>query len=173
MNFAQKSSLLKHIYETKNCESFVETGTYEARTTKFMANIAKFVISIELGSELCKIAREAFVSQPHVIIVEGDSNTELEKAMLDERVVRPLIWLDAHWSDGKTAKSLNGKETPVVDELHAIKKSNKNCVVAIDDIRCFDGTRGYPTVSELKELVSSLWGSTTFIHDDDVIWFEV
>lgn len=175
MNFSQKAGLLTHLYHAHKCQSFVETGTYEGRMVAFVVQDIKppVVRSIELNEKLAAHAVVMFEPYEHVKIVQGDSNTELTNVMTDPLVVRPLIWLDAHWSDGKTSRSLNGKDTPISEELQAIKDSGKCCIVAIDDIRCFDGKNGYPTVQDLYVVVGTLWPDTAITHVDDVAWFEV
>jgi hypothetical protein len=173
MNFAQKSALLKLLYNVKGCKSFVETGTYEARMTLFMTSVTGVIRSIELSSKLCAEARAKVGNNPTVVIVDGDSNTELVPVLADPLVERPLIWLDAHWSDGKTVRSANGKDTPIVEELTAIKACGKSCVVVIDDIRCFDGNNGYPTLDELRNSIAVAWPDAVVTRDDDAIWFEV
>lgn len=62
MNFSQKSALLKLLYDTKKCQSFIETGTYEARMTLFMTSVADVIRSIELSPKLCEEARPRSVA---------------------------------------------------------------------------------------------------------------
>ena len=174
MNFGQKSALLEKLYHETKCESFVETGTYEGRMVAYAVQAigAKVVRSIELNEHLAELATTAFRGFEHVKIVQGDSNVELVNVMSDPMVTRPLIWLDAHWSDGKTSRSSNGKDTPISEELQAIRDSGKACVIAIDDIRCFDGKNGYPTFDDLVETIQTFWPKATITRDDDAIWFE-
>lgn len=175
MNFDQKSRLLKGLYAERSCSSFVETGTYEGRMTAYMLQHVRptVVRSIELNEKLAELAAAKFQLHTHVKIIQGDSNVELAKVLNDPTVVKPLIWLDAHWSDGKTSRSDNGKDTPISEELQAIKDSAKGCVVVIDDIRCFDGKNGYPTVQELHSVIETLWPGTATTRVDDAVWFEV
>jgi hypothetical protein len=175
MNFEHKSRLLKQLYTENACTSFVETGTYEGRMVDFICKDVKpsVVRSIELNETLTEQAIAKFSSKKHVKIIQGDSNTELANVLADPVVVSPLIWLDAHWSDGKTSRSLNGKDTPILEELQAIQESRKSCVVAIDDIRCFDGKNSYPTLVELYAFVYVLWPGIDITRVDDAVWFKV
>lgn len=175
MNFQEKSSLLQLLYKTQACSSFVETGTYEGRMTAFMLQVVKPLVvrSIELNETLARQASVRFQAHANVKITQGDSNVELKTIMADPSIVRPLVWLDAHWSDGKTSRSLNGKDTPIVEELQAIKDSEKSCVVVIDDIRCFDGKNGYPTFGELEVMIAALWPETITTRVKDTLWFDV
>lgn len=175
MNFQDKSSLLKLLYRTQTCSSFVETGTYEGRMTAFIDQEVKPTVirSIELNETLAEQATSKFRGRDHIKIIQGDSNVELVSVMTDPDVIRPLIWLDAHWSDGKTSRSLNGKDTPITEELQAIKDSGKSCVVVIDDIRCFDGKNSYPTLQELKVMIDTLWPGSAITRVKDALWFEV
>ena len=76
-----------------------------------------------------------------------------------------LFWLDGHYSGGATA---NSGKSPIMDEVATILESDLEHVLLIDDIRLFDGTDGYPTLSELRELVMSSRPSWTFEVADDI-----
>lgn len=175
MNFDQKSRLLKQLYADNGCSSFVETGTYEGRMVDFICHEVKpsTVRSIELNEKLAELAIKKFQSDQRVKIVQGDSNVELVDVLSDPTVVKPLIWLDAHWSDGKTSRSLNGKDTPILEELQAIHGSGKSGVVVIDDIRCFNGQNSYPTLAELFSFVDALWPGAEITRVDDAVWFKI
>lgn len=64
-----------------------------------------------------------------------------------------------------------GATPPIVEELHTLKASGMDGVVAIDDMWCFNGTNGYPTIDALHVLIEQLWPGAVATHDDEVLWF--
>ena len=65
-----------------------------------------------------------------------------------------LFWLDAHYSAGATAKSVEFGNTPIQKELEIIfSKWKKGSVIIIDDAGHFNGTQGYPTVGDVEKYV--------------------
>ncbi len=172
MNFAGKHALLCRLIREHNCQSFVETGTYEARMSLAISDILPSVRTIELSESLHRdnVERIARAKKEQVITLICDHSVKgLPTALHDAS--RPLVWLDAHWSAGKTTRDDSGSDTPVVAELQTLSALAVDGVVAIDDIRCFDGQNGYPTVPALTELIASLWPNAKPIREDDVIWF--
>lgn len=172
VNFEQKRRLLISLGEQHKCKSFVETGTYKAHMTRAMLAIYPVVRTIELSETLHKEAVELLKEAPQDIqVLQGDSGELLAVALSDENVVEPLVWLDAHWSAGCTAWISATEHTAIVRELHALATCGKRAVVAIDDIRCFDGQNGYPKFERLCEIVRELWPTATITRVDDVVWF--
>ena len=79
-----------------------------------------------------------------------------------------IFWLDGHYSGGITA--LGNKECPVLEELETILKSHIQHVILIDDARLFNGTNDYPTIDELKFIISkSKFEYNIFIENDAII----
>ncbi len=172
MNFHGKRDLLCRLIRDHNVRSFVETGTYEARMTLAMAEVVPDVRTIELSESLHKenierLGREKLTGK--VTLICGHSAKQLPYAL--EGAERPLVWLDAHWSAGKTTRDDSGSDTPIVEELRALKEWGGEAVVAVDDIRCFDGNNGYPTLGVLSDLIVQLWPDAKPVQEDDVVWF--
>jgi hypothetical protein len=150
-----------HIVKQKAIEEFrkkfqptilAETGTYlgdmvEAQRTKF-----KKIYSIELSQKLFRRAIKRFKDHAHITILQGDSGVVLNK--LIKEIDQPaLFWLDGHYSGGITAKA--EKECPVPEELETILKSSLPHIILIDDARLFNGSRDYPTVEQIVEIIKS------------------
>ena len=76
--------------------------------------------------------------------------------------------MDAHYSGGITAK---GKlDTPILEELHQILNHHvAGHVILIDDARFFVGRGGYPTLEEIRDLVTLLRPRSMFEIRDDII----
>ena len=123
--------------------------------------------SIELDSDLYRAAVERFRNAPHIHILHGDSADVLSSLLTS--LERPaLFWLDAHYSGPGTAGA--GADTPIAAEVSAVLSSvAMRHVILIDDARCFDGNRDYPSIHELQQLVQRKSPASTFDVEDDVI----
>ena len=79
-----------------------------------------------------------------------------------------MFWLDGHYYAG--VDRLVEDESPIVGELEAIRNSKVDpAVVLVDDMREFDGSRGYLTIDELKAQLDSLADGRQFYHLDDIV----
>jgi len=86
-----------------------------------------------------------------------------------QSVVQPcLFWLDGHYSGGITAKA--DIETPVISEIKTILKPSckKSCNID-DDARLFIGSRDYPTLDQVKQLLNEYSPDFNFEVKDDII----
>lgn len=143
--------------------SFIETGTYLGNTTQAMRTIFDRVISIELSDELHAAAHERFKGDSGVTLIRGDSANMIGEALACTKNTRPLIWLDAHWSGGNTAKA--GANTPILAEIKGIQQAGvTDTVILVDDVSYFwnvrpgfnvhDSIGGYPEIAGLmNELI--------------------
>jgi hypothetical protein len=119
--------------------------------------------SIELAPLLYQKASARFKNFSHVHLYCGDS-AQLLPQLLPTLTGRILFWLDGHYSGGRTVKG--DKNTPIIEELHAIKQSGiTDAIILVDDIRCFQGADAapqdsvfsdYPTCAELEQLVLAI-----------------
>lgn len=145
----------------------VETGTFEGDTTAALARSMDRVVSIELSPELHAAAVARFAGTPHVQVVRGDSASVLP-GVLDDLEVPALFWLDAHWSEGRTARG--EEDSPVAHELRLVLgHAVEGHVVLVDDARAFVGSGGYPTIDEIRRLVAESGRSCTVEVRDDII----
>lgn len=127
----------------------VETGTYLGGAIMATKNVFKEIYSIELSSEFANRAKDLFRRYAHVHILEGDSAIMLQGVL--NRTSGPyLFWLDAHYSGGNTAHA--GVSTPISKEVQLILDQwVPGSVMLIDDARLFNGTNGYPNISDLEK----------------------
>src|SRR5690242_12345335 len=113
----------------------VETGTYEGRGARVLAETFPAVVTIELSDEIAQRARQNLGDVLHVRVVQGDSREQL-RALVDRDV--PTLWfLDGHWSGGSTAGA--SAECPVLEEIAAIGAAGPLDCIIIDDARLFAG----------------------------------
>ena len=142
----------------------VETGTYLGHMVSAMQDQFERIYSIELAPELARKATARFATNHSITILHGDSGTLLPEIL--DGIAQPCVfWLDGHYSGGATA--MGETETPVLAELRAILRHPYRNVILIDDARLFTGTRTYPTVDELRAMLTGTGYRLTV--SDDVI----
>ena len=164
---AIKQQNLLHYATTYNLNILVETGTFNGDMVEAMKNYFDEIYSVELSQSLFNKAKIRFKSQKNVFLIHGDSGDELRT--ITQRIDKPtLFWLDGHYSGGETA--LGEKDTPVLEELNCILDSSAlKHVIIIDDARLFGSDLSYPTIEELKNVVTSKRNDLDITIDDDSI----
>ena len=145
--------------------TFIETGTFTGEMVDAMRPHFRRVISIEMSPEIYSDAVCRFAGDPRVELLLGDSAIVLPRVL--QRIHDPAVfWLDGHFMGGTTARSHD--DSPVRHELASLLAHRvRGHVVLIDDARLFDGTAGYPTLSELRSWIErDRPGSDVRIEDD-------
>jgi len=145
-------------------EAWVETGTFRGETTRNLASIAKYVISIEPSEYHYLEAELELRDYGNVEILHGTSEEKLEVAIqkVKSKGYRSLsLWLDGHYSDGTTYKG--EKDSPIINELQVVEHALtnfENLSVLVDDVRCFDPENpvfsDYPTINYLVDWATRL-----------------
>ena len=145
----------------------VETGTYLGETMESLHGDFQKLFTVELDKVLHERAVENLKKYPNVVALQGDSGTVLRSIL--KNIDKPTIfWLDAHYSGGETAKG--EVETPIEKELDIIAKHHiKEHIILIDDARCFNGERDYPTLTALAKKSETLFENPYFSVKDDII----
>lgn len=165
--FQFKVNELRRYAEQRGLKTMIETGTYRGDMDYALRSVFSRIVTIELSSELHAAAKRRFEKFAHIECLQGDSSQLLPK-LLAEIDTPCLFWLDAHYSAGKTARGAS--DTPISIELDAVLKHRvKNHIVLIDDARCFDGTHGYPLLSDLERSVVELRPDLRSSVEDDII----
>jgi hypothetical protein len=132
--------------------TFVETGTYLGDMLAAMSGRFDDLYSVELSDVFFDKACARFAREPHIHLRRGDSARVLPEILAELRQPA-LFWLDAHYSGGSTARGV--VDTPVADELVQLLAGAHDHVILIDDARDFNGTHGYPTIEQLREMVAA------------------
>jgi hypothetical protein len=148
---------------------FVETGTFRGMMIDACLHRFRQIHSVEIYRPLADDAKRRFAPFSHVRIHEGDSGDILGEILpgQDQRII---FWLDGHYSGEGTGKG--PEETPVLREIAAIRKYRSkpnDDIILIDDARCFNGSEGYPVISEFMEQLESDFGVTPYVVDDAII----
>lgn len=119
--------------EYGSIQVFVETGTYYGGTVLEMKKHFRECHSIELSPRLYlrALLRHGLKGIKFYL---GDSSKVLRR--LAPLIDRPAVFfLDAHWSQGDTARG--NKDVPLLDELAILAKRPHNDLIIIDDYRLF------------------------------------
>ena len=115
-------------------DAFVETGTYQGETTRFLTRHGKPVYSVEINAEYFFRSKEFLKTEALVQLTFGDSPEFLRD--LTFAVLKPddlaFVYLDAHWYD----------HLPLREEFTLIFTHHPRAVVMIDDFK-IDDDDGY------------------------------
>lgn len=148
------------------CRVAVETGTFQAATTKFLSRVFEQVWSLEIDLTNFAIASHVLRRSKNVTLVRGNSSETLP-GVLDEILAKfpdegVFFYLDAHWND----------YWPLLDELRAIAefKNRHRSVICIDDVKVpgrpdipFDSYQGHDlTLEYVKPVVDQIYASYTY-----------
>ena len=155
------AAYLKMVADASAATTLIETGTFEGATVQKALPHFVYIHSIELDHALHKKATTKFANNKHVHLYQGDSAQMLPQILRSLKKEKAVIFLDAHYSMGNTAKG--SCNTPIMTELGHIKKSSiTNAILIIDDIRMFyeplGNTKntfieGYPTLTMIVDSI--------------------
>ncbi len=162
-----KMRWLKRFRRSHSLHTLIETGTWQGATVEAMRDQFEQIYTIELDQELWEQATVRFSQYSHVHTVHGDSG-EVLASILPKISARCLFWLDGHFSGSDTA---HGKSnTPIVKELAAIQAHHiKDHVILVDDVRCYNGTDGYPTLESIFSMLRGINPDYTIKVADDIV----
>ena len=147
---------------------FIETGTHHGRMINFISRLPIEIDTIELGESLYTAACSRFKWYRGVRCHLGDSSVVIDR-LLSELVHPAIFWLDAHYSEGDTARG--NLETPILAEVRAIARHHiHGHVILIDDVRLF-GRDDYPPISALREILQSTMPDHIDIVRNDIFAF--
>ncbi|MFB3902808.1 MAG: hypothetical protein ACE15E_05090 [Acidobacteriota bacterium] len=161
----KRAILLKYARQYR-LRIFVETGTYEGHTVEAMRRYFDRVFSIELSELYFRRAKSRFANFHHISLLNGDSGFLLATVLKEIRRAA-LFWLDGHYSGGDTARG--ELDCPALNELILILRSPFRHVVLIDDARCFGRDPAYPSLEQIKTVLSQSGRSADFTVADDIM----
>jgi len=150
-------------------KAFVETGSYVGGTLFWASLHFEKAIGIEISRFYYKFAKRACGDAKNVVLIRGDSRTELSRA-LSLAKSPALVWLDAHWSTDLESSKPGMGECPLLDELGALNADGRPHVVLIDDARLFDPplNEEWPGIGEVFTLLEKR-PRTVRIFEDVII----
>lgn len=148
-------------------QTFVETGTFQGRTTKWAGLNFFRVHTVDVHIDYLKQAQAACQLLP-VAFYHGRSEVMLQTII--SRLDRPtLFWLDAHWSADLAYQQLD-IVCPVLEEIEVINQrcNKQRHVVMIDDARLFGVERGWPSQKAVIDALAK-GGREVSINQDVII----
>jgi len=153
-NRSQEQRNIMLLLGSPETRSWIETGTYQGSTTRFLANRFPKVCTIEPSTELFFETKLKLRGYSNVTMLRGASEKRLLEAI--NMSTPPLsFWLDGHYSGGITFRG--PMDCPLVSELEQIRQNVKAKdihVVLIDDARLFEGplkVSDYPDGSFIRD----------------------
>ena len=165
---AVKEVILRDYAARFNLKILIETGTAWGDMVYAMKRHFREIYSIELSQELSAHATRRFSSHKHIHILQGDSSIALA-TLLPLMSQGTLVWLDAHHVPFGEGSARGDVDTPILGELDQIcRHPEVNAVILVDDARCFNGTKGYPTVEGLRSHVHARRPEWIFEVDADI-----
>ena len=136
ISFSIDKKLLLFFRQRLQITTFVETGTYQGDSLNVAAEFFPECHSIEMSQELYEAAKKQFADHSNITLHQGESASILE-ANSKRFAERPVVfWLDAHWCVGENTAGQDS-QSPLREELRAIKKLHPQSVVLIDDARLY------------------------------------
>lgn len=139
--------ILKDFPQIKDIELFIETGTYKGVTIQEMSPYFKKLYTIELNHGFY-LENKKRIRNKKIKLFHGES-TKILRTLLFEITEPAFIFLDAHFSGGKTSR---GKlDVPLLQEVKLIQKRNLADVIVIDDYRLFGTNQHNENWSNISE----------------------
>lgn len=166
----KKQEVVRSYIKAHSISCFIETGTFEGDMVNAVRSLVKQVYSIELQDYFFNVCYLRFLLCRNVVILKGDSSTILP-VLLRNINERALFWLDSHYSGGNTARG--ELETPIMEELRAIKNHDVNThVILIDDVRLF-GEGDYPPIETVCDFIRTINNQYKVEIKDDILRAQV
>ena len=139
---------LQPLMEQYGCRYLFETGTGIGDGLHYASFFAfERLWSVEIHPEVAATARDRFVNEPRIEIVEGSSEDALKRVLPTvDRATPMLFWLDAHfpgadfgYASYKDEKDID-RRLPLERELALIGQLRAPCrdVILIDDLRIYE-----------------------------------
>lgn len=168
-----------HQIKTSDYDLFIETGLFDASNISSMYNLGLFkdlecAYSIELNKEFVDKAYSnyPFLKDSNVKLLHGDSGFLLDEILKNNSDKKVLLWLDAHYSSGNTAKSSDFGECPILSEIESIKNLKNKPTIIIDDLGCFMSNtphyyNGWPKIEQVVEAAKKYFNFEFFLSERD------
>jgi hypothetical protein len=151
-------------------DTFIETGTYKARTSLWASEIFKNVITIEASKIIYNDNLRKYQDNHNISFLFGNSKDKLP-GVITQLKQPAIFWLDAHFCGGMTFSENN--KCPLLDEIHIINQSSNENVILIDDARFFLSPHSkfnklddWPNIIEILDLLNQVDDRYIIINED-------
>jgi len=144
---------LDRVAEFFNIKHYVETGTGHSDTLSHVLEVRSTsashsfdVYSVELDDELLRIARERFVGEDNLHLIQGYSHEKMPEILKQLSPAPALFFHDAHFPEadirdkGYASELDPVKRIPLESEVRAIINSGRDIsgdVFVVDDLRIY------------------------------------
>lgn len=154
---------------------FIETGTYQGKTSAWAAQVFNIVETIEIASTLFEKAKVEYQDVINIRFNLGDSSIVLNEIL--QRHQEPAVfWLDGHWCGGESGGE--EQECPILQEIAIIRThAHPDSIILIDDARLFlappplpHSANKWPDVGEVIRWLSAFDVNCEIRIVDDVIY---
>lgn len=166
-----KYRVLRRLGARTGARCLIETGTFHGVTAARCARVFERVYTIELDGRLAREAVRHLQRFPNVEVLEGDATALLPRVLAKEDARDAVVFLDAHYSGGETARG--PVPEPAVLELAALAPfAERICGVVIDDFRLFGVEPGFPAKAELVAAAERSFAHPRFtldVHADQLL----
>lgn len=157
-----------------NAAAFVETGTFQGRTTLWASKHFDAVFTIERSEDLFALHEEGLRQLRGVRPLLGHSREVLPTVVAELGDRNALFWLDGHWSGEGTAGA--DDECPLLEELACLSQRGRD-IILIDDARLFlcapprpYQPSAWPNIADIVDALSGSRGRRFVQIVDDVIF---
>lgn len=160
-------ALILQLQAHYHIETFIETGTFQAKTARWAAQHFKTVLTIEQAKSLYD--KVAALPVKNITFIYGDSRQHLVP-IVNELIQPAIFWLDGHWSGSETY----GKEDecPLLEEIAALNTSPVMHFILIDDARLFLAPPPYPHQREAWPEIETVIKALKTRHPYQIIIFQ-
>jgi hypothetical protein len=151
-----KFRTLRAVQRRTGARQLIETGTYQAVTTRRCAAHFEHVYTIELDHRLATQAAAVLRNYPNVTAIEGDAEAEIRRLFSTEALQDVLVFLDGHFSGPGT--SMGSVPEPAVDLLEFLAgHAQRIRGIVVDDFREFGSEPGWPQKWQLVRAAEELF----------------
>ncbi len=149
-----KYRVIRALAKKVGADCLIETGTFRGVMTARCARVFKTVLTVELDAKLAAAAKAALAKYRNVTVYQGDVVALLPQMLAHPGAGRCVIFLDAHYSGGETARG--EVPEPAIAELEILAQHRDRIGgIVIDDFRCFGVDDGFPTKAQLLAAVEA------------------
>jgi predicted O-methyltransferase YrrM len=120
---AERTAIISELVRALDPDTSIETGTYFGFTAAWMADVVPRVYTIERDPGYYNVARMRLRAKRNVTAILGDSAVVVPELAATAKIVRPFIYLDAHWGGG----------LPLATEVDTSLGTWPDCLIVVDD----------------------------------------
>ncbi len=149
-----KYRVIRALAKRVGADCLIETGTFRGVMTARCARVFATVLTVELDAKLAAQAKASLARYRNVTVYQGDAVALLPQMLAHPGAGRCVIFLDAHYSGGDTARGEIPE--PAIAELDILaQRRDRIAGIVIDDFRCFGVEEGFPTKAQLLAAVEA------------------